>query len=350
MATLVSADVAAQIQSIWSKRLFVQATKRTFWGRFEGPEGSGMPIVRKVDLEKEPGDTIKMDARLALVGAGQTGDAVLLEGNEEKMKFRQTTVTVNSLQHAVRWSKKAKIQITHNLRNEALGGLRVWVAANLDDKMFAEISGATGANVLEASLPTTMKYWCGTATSNATVDDTDAAGRLKLNDISKAKALAKSSIMIEPLGLDNGEEVYGLVLHDYAALALKMDAQFQQAQREARERGRDNPLFTGALGIWDNVILYASPRVVTASDGVGSISVARNVLFGANMVSRAWAYMPDWTEQEFSYGQEIGVATFMIFGQKLNIFDLTAAGGAAAADCTAIGGMLVYSSAVAPTA
>lgn len=351
MAQTRTADVLNHIQKIWSKRLFVQAVHKTFWHRWQGPEDSGMPIVVKTELEKEPGDEIKFDIRLALSGTGATGDTALLEGNEEALKFRQTKVTVESLQHAVRWSKKSKILITHAMRREALAGLRVWLAEQLDTAIFNEITGGTGASLSEANLPTSMKYFAGDATSVGTVADTDASGRLKLNDISNIRALAKASTKIEPIRLENGEEIYGLVLHDYAALALKKDAQYQQANREARERGRTNPLFTGALAEWDGVVMFASPRVRTANDGASSITVARNVLFGANMLSKAWAYYPDWTEQEFSYGQEIGVATFCIHGQKLNVFDLNATETTGdSTDDTAIGAMLLYSAAVAPTA
>jgi N4-gp56 family major capsid protein len=345
------ADVLNQVPDIWAKDLYAQAEHMTFWHRFEGPPGSSMPVIRRDDLEKEAGDVVKIDAVLALAGAGQTGDLVLLEGNEEELVLRQTSVTVESLQNAVRWGKKASILNIHNLRKTALAQLNKWLAGKLDDRIFAEISGGTGANVTEANLPTTMKQFAGTSTSIGTVADSDAAGRLKLNDISDIKALAKVRNKIEPLRMEDGLEVYGLVLHDYAALALKKDSQYQQAQREAQVRGTGNPLFTGALGMWDNVIFYASPRVRVASDGSGSISVARNFLFGAQAVAKAYAYYPDWNEQEFSYGQEAGVATYTIIGHKLQMFDLNATETTNdTTDDTAIGGMLLYSSAVAPVA
>lgn len=351
MAATRKADVTAQIPQIWAADLFAQAENLTFWHRFEGPEGSSMPVIRRDDLEKNAGDTVKLDIVLALTGAGATGDTALLDGNEEKMAFRQVSVSVDSLQHAVRWSKLGKILINHDMRTTALAQLRKWLAGKLDDQIFNEFSGGTGASISEANLPTSMKFFAGTATSVATVDNTDAAGKLKLNDISDIKAYAIANNKIEPLRLNDGEELYGLVLHPYAALALKKDSQFQQAQRDARERGAGNPLFTGALGMWDNVVLYSSTRVRTAADGLGAISVARNVFVGAQALARVYAYYPDWTEQYFSYGQEQGIATFTVVGKRLITFDLNAVEtGGSTTDDTAIGAMLLYSSAVAPTA
>lgn len=355
MAVTAKADVLLQIQKLWGTELFYQAENRTFWHRFEGGEGSQAPVVRKDDLEKNSGDTIKMDIALALTGAGATGDTALLEGAEEKMKFRQAEITVDSLQHAVRWTKLGKILINHNMRSTALNLLRKHLAGRLDDQVFAEFVGAaTGATYTEANMPTSMKWFAGTSTSIATVADSDAVGRIKLSDISDIKAYAVTNNKIEPLEMgdsDVGEEQFMLVLHPYAALALKKDSQWQQAQREAQERGRGNPLFTGAIGYWDNVILYQSPRVKTAADGAGSISVARNVFCGASGLARAYAYYPDWTEQYFSYGQEQGVAYFGVVGKRIVTFDLNSTETAGVStDDTAIGSMILYSSAVAPTA
>lgn len=345
MAVTRKADVTAQIPQLWSADLFSQAEDLTFWHRFEGSEGSSMPVIRKDDLEKQAGDTVKFDIVRALTGAGATGDTALLDGNEEKLSFRQISVVVDSLQHAVRWSKLGKILINHDMRTVALNQLSKWLSGKLDDAVFDELDGSGST-----TLPTTAQWFAGSATSVATVDNTDAAGRLKLNDISDIKAYAQANNKIEPLRMENGEEVFGLVVHPYTALALKKDSQYQQAQRDARARGADNPLFTGAIGEWDGVVIYVSNRVNTAADGVGGISVSRNIFFGAQAVSRAYAYYPDWTEQYFSYGQEQGIATFVVLGEKLNAFDLTTAGGAAAADFTAIGSMVLYASAVAPTA
>lgn len=351
MAVTKQADVLNHIPTLWASDLFAQAENLTFWHRFEGPEGSSMPIIRRDDLTAQAGDTVKLDVILALTGAGATGDTALLDGNEEKLALRQVSFTVASLQHAVRWSKLGKILINHDMRSMALMQLRKWLAGKLDDQIFAELAGTTGATLSLANQPTTMKWFAGSATAVGEVADTDAAGRLKLNDISDIKAYAVTANKIEPLRMENGEELYMLVLHPYAALALKKDSQFQQAQRDARERSATNPLFTGALGMWDNVVLYQSPRIKTAGDGAGSISVARNAFLGAQAVARAYCYYPDWTEQYFSYGQEQGIATFTVIGKRLITFDMNAVETTGdSTDDTAIGAMTLFSSAVAPVA
>lgn len=355
MAQTRRAAVAQQIPQLWAADLYSQAEDLTFWQKFEGPQGSSMPLIRKDDLEKKAGDTIKVDVALALVGAGATGDTALLAGNEEALGFRQFSFGVDSLQHAVRWSKLGKILIDHDMRGVALNQLQKWLAGKLDDRVFSTFTGETIGgyvpSITAANLPTAMKWFAGTATSVATVADTDAVGRLKLGDISDIKAYAQVVNKIEPLRIANGEELYGLVVHPYTALALKKDASFQQAQRDAQARGADNPVFTGALGVWDNVVLYSSNRIPKAADGAAGVGVGRNVFFGAQAQVRGYAYYPDWTEEYFSYGQEQGIATFGVLGQRLITFDFNAVETpAVTTDDVAIGAMVLYAAAVAPAA
>jgi N4-gp56 family major capsid protein len=349
MAVGRRAGYAASIPALWAADLFSAAEDLTFWHNMEGPVGSSMPILRRDDLTQQAGDTIKFDIVLPLTGTGLTGDlaGALLEGNEEALAFRQIAVTVDSLQHAVRWSKLGKILIDHDMRSTALNQLRKWLAGKLDTAIFNELAGYGGT-----TMPTANQWFAGTATSRNTLADTSGGGRLQLTDITELKAYAQSALRIEPLRTENGNEYFGMVVHPYTAMSLKRDdAKWAQAQREAGIDGPGNPIFTGAAGMWDGVIIYVNNRVPRSVNTAGTpIQVSDNIFFGAQALSRGYAYYPDWTEEYFSYGQEQGVATYCVYGNKLNAFDLTSGGGAAASAYTAIGSMVVSAAAVAPTA
>lgn len=342
-----AADVAAQTPNIWKTKLYAQAEKMTFFHRYEGGEGSNMPVIRVDDLEKKPGENVYVDIVLALTGSGLSGDTDqgLLDGNEEKLVFRQNSFQTTVLRHGVRWTKLGKIKINHKMRGTALNQLKKWLAGKLDDRIFNEFSG----DGVTATLPDSYKIAAGGPATAAAPTDVAAADLLDLDMITDIKSLAKVDRRIEPIALDDGEEIYFFVLHDYAGGELKKSSDWKQAQRDARERGRDNPVFTGALGIWDNVVLLQSDRVIKKNDGAASAPVARNLFLGAQALMRGYAYLPDWTEQYFSYGEEQGIGSFTVVGEKLNVFDLTQAGGAADAAKTAIGSLLVYSSAPTPT-
>jgi N4-gp56 family major capsid protein len=341
MAVGRKADYTAHIPALWARDLFSEAEFLTFWHKFEGPEGSGMPIIRRDDLTKQAGDTIKLDIVLALTGAGSTGDTTLTEGNEEKMKLRQMSVVVDMQKHAVRWSDLAAALISHDMRVTAKNQLAKWLAGKLDGAVFTEMTGA--------SVPAQNKWYSGTATSRDTIADTDAGGRLKLTTLSEIKAFARTELKIEPLRMENGEEIFGLVLHPYTVMSLKNDTSYQQAQRDAGVRGRENPLFSGAIAMWDGVVMFESGRVPRSNNANSPVvSTSDNIFFGSQALARAFARYPQWREQEFSYGEEIGIQTNVIKGEELLVFDLSAAGDAS--DNTAIGSMVLYASAVAPVA
>lgn len=337
MAQTTLSTVANQVPKLWDTRLRAQAESKTFWNRFEGPEGSGMPIIRKDDLTKTAGDTIKFDLVLALSGAGVTGDGNALSGNEEAMKFRQQSLTVADLAHAVRWSELTEQLISHNMRSTALNQLSKWLSGKYDDAIWTVLTAA--------SQPTANKWFAGAATSIGTV--TTGMGPT-LSDISDMKAYAQETLKLEPVRTEDGNEYFGLVLSPASNLQLKKDSNYQQAQRDAGIRGDANRLFTGAAFLWDGVIGYVSNRVPTANDGATSARVARNVFFGAQAASRGFAQYPDWREEFFDYGRSAGVATTSIKGEVLNVFDFSAAGDNSALQ--AIGSMVYYASALAPTA
>jgi len=103
------------------------------------------------------------------------------------------------------------------------------------------------------------------------------------------------------------------------------------------ERGAGNPLFRGALGMYDNVVLLQSDRVARAANAT-SVNVATNLFLGAQALARGYAYYPDWTEQYFSYGEEQGIGTYVVVGEKAIVFDLNSSETSGdATDDTAIG-------------
>lgn len=351
MATLRAADIADQTPEIWATDLFAEAEDLTFFHNWEGESGSRMPVIRNDDLTTKAGDTIRTDIVLALDGAGQVGDTTSLEGNEEELRFRQASFTPEMLSHGVRWTEKAEIVINHNMRTTAKNQLARWLAGKLDGQVFGEFTGVTQAGVAVSgatTIPTANKWAAGSATSRDTVADGDATGRLTWDSIVEMRAYARSALRIEPIKVEDGEEYFVLVAHPYALMHLKRDdTKWAQAQREAQVRGDDNPLFTGAAGIVDGVILKESNRVPRYNND-DPIMVSDNVFLGAQALTRGYSLYPDWREELFDYGRSAGIAIVTMVGNKLTVFDLTNAGGASDANKTWIGGMVVYASAVAP--
>src|SRR3990167_5581455 len=53
-------DLDNAIPELWATKVRLDAIKSAFWGsRFEGKQGSGMPIIINTDFSKGPGDVIR---------------------------------------------------------------------------------------------------------------------------------------------------------------------------------------------------------------------------------------------------------------------------------------------------
>jgi len=353
------ADYTAQVKTIWEDELYAQAEDLTFWHRFEGE--SDAPIIRKDELRDEPADTIKFDCILSLAEEGSTDEITLTEGNEEKLVMRQSSFGVDILKHGVRWNFVAEKMVTHRMRENAKGQLAKWVASRIDNRMWSCLTGVTlngyaptllapaTAAASGAYLPDSYRMAVGGPVTDACPSDIVVGDVLTLDSITEMKALAATSNKIEPIRLNGDVEVYFLVAHPYALIPMKESDDYQAAMREAQVRGSENPLFSGASAIWDGVVIFSSTRVPRIADGGSSAYVARNVFFGNQLAARGWAMLPEWHERDFSYGEEAGVATRMMFGQRLVTFDMNATETTAdQTDDLALGGVLLYTAAPTP--
>jgi N4-gp56 family major capsid protein len=108
------------------------------------------------------------------------------------------------------------------------------------------------------------------------------------------------------------------------------------SQQTAGERGSTNPLFSGALGVWDGVILHEHPFVPTATAAqafsvggtAANAQAFRSILVGQSAACLANA-SPDGSgvastfmrEESFDYQNKAGFAVGFIGGIALPTFN-----------------------------
>jgi len=311
----------------WDEKFFVDSLNASIFKPFMGSKSNSVIHVKE-DLTKKPGDSVTFSLVNALSGAGVTGSSTL-EGNEEALITRSQKVTIDQFRNAVRIPVLEDQFTAIPLRNAGSDALMNWEMELTRDKVIAAMNSILGVAYGSAS-ESNKDAWLvdnadrvlfgaavGNASSNdfsvalATIDNT--ADKLTSSAISLMKRLAKTaSPKIGPIKPRKGgmtSDSYIMFVPSLLLRDLTQDPAFLQANREARNRGKLNPIFAGADYIYDNVaIIEVEDIEIDAGAGAGAIDVAPCFLCGAGAVAMAWAKRPQTIEEEFDYKDKQGIA------------------------------------------
>src|SRR5574343_179254 len=285
---------------LWSKKLAVEALKECYVGKFTGTDSNSL-IQVKTETQKSAGDKITFGLRMQLSGSGIQGDRTL-EGNEEALTTYSDSVTLDQLRHAVRSGGRMSDQrVPFAVREEAYAGLKDWWMDRYDTWFFNQACGQagttdtrlTGNNATVAPTATYNRLWCSADhTADADLDSDDV---FALSHLDSAVAIAKTnSPRIRPIRTGGGE-YYVCFVHPGQVYSLRAasSSSWVDFQKSAMTGGdvKNNPIFTGALGMYNGVILHEStriPRAQNASTGADVANTRRAVLCGAQAVSLAF--------------------------------------------------------------
>ena len=341
---------------LWSARFLKEVAKQTYFGRFMG-ESEDNIIQLKNESSKSAGDSITCGLVMSLTGQGVT-EGGILEGNEEDLTTYDDSLFINELRHAVRVKNSRSIdqqRVPENLRSIARNRLAQWWASRMDTTMFLHLCGYTGASFSRdnETVDPTLAVYNGNNTivapsstrlvraDNNTADEdlTDAGDdKFILELIDEAVVTAKTaSPYISPI-MVNGEEKYVMFLHPYQVKSLRTDASTSRitwfdttkALLQGGQNWTRNPIYTGALGEYNGVILHESFRVpngVNSTSGAAVANTKRAVLCGkqAGMVGYGREHTSSqryrWTEEVFDYQNQLGVGVDGVWGIKKCVFN-----------------------------
>ncbi|OQW71655.1 MAG: N4-gp56 family major capsid protein [Proteobacteria bacterium ST_bin13] len=286
--------------------------------------GSSKMIQVKEDLTKKPGDAVTFTLVNKLSGTAKDSTEAL-EGAEEEAKLRSFLVRVREYSHAVKFKKFEAQKTAIDLRQAHKDILMDWNMELDRDNIIEALMSINGTAFASADA-TARNAWLVDnadrvlfgklksnasslvhATALATIDNTD--DKLTPDAISLMKRIAlTANPKIRPFKTRSSigdTEAYVLFAHPLHVRDLALNSTFVAANREARNRGMDNPLFTGADYMWENVAIYTIEDIPTVSSGV---TVAPAFLCGAQALGMAWAMRPQTVEEEFDYKRAIGLA------------------------------------------
>lgn len=334
MADLAFATGDSQTVKLWGKDLLKTALGQTlFFKKFLGTNEDAVMYWAK-DLEKNNGDSIAYDLLAELEGDGITGSNEL-EGNEENLDFQQDTILIDQLRHATGRALMSSQRSVHDLRAASKFALSRWWARKFESYMFRYLCGDITINHAQTGTTFTSNnvIYSGDATGEGDMGNND---QFTLADIDYCveKAKTKDKKMI-PIMIE-GKLHYIMVLHPYSVTDLKLNVGgastsiWMDIQKEAALRGKSNGIFTGALGVYNNTILFESPDIYASTT-----TIRRNIFLAARAgcfaLGNAYDGMDQkkygkdnfisWHEYTRDAGDKKYVKAGSVFGVKKNVFD-----------------------------
>lgn len=341
-ATGTSADLRVQQ---WDSDFFVEHLRRN---RFSAYQGRGMNnvIVVKENLMKQKGDRITFSFVEVVDGDGKT-DNERLAGSEAALGNHGHQITVHLKRQGVVVTEMEEIKNAIDLRDASKQSLAKWRSKLQRNKVIDALHSPNGDGVTtyDDSSVTQRNAWAvansdrlryGAAASNYSgVHATDLAKIDTTNDVitpnqlSALKEYAEGADpAVTPINVAEDEEYFVVFMGSRLYRDISQHATMTQANREARARAKDNPIFRGGDLLWNGMIIRHVPEITTRCllSGVGDSSsdVEPVFLCGAGAVGYAVARRPFSRTRSDDYENENGVMMGEIFGvEKLMYKDAT---------------------------
>lgn len=265
-------------KKVYSDTISKQARDDNFWmsNGFMGKstDDSSRPIQKITELTKTQRGT---EAVLPLVGdlVGLIAGDNPVEGNEATILADSQTIRIDQLRQGVKSKGQMSEQATViRFRATAQDTLAFWLADTLDELMFLTAQGraysvntdgstrtvgqhnslAFAADVATAS--TNRIMYAGSATSEATITSADT---FTWDLVTQVKAFAKRK-RLRPIR-QGGKSYYVLVLSTEQCRDLEKTPDYKTLTAQALPRGMDNPLFTQAKKVINEIVIYDHQKV-----------------------------------------------------------------------------------------
>jgi len=365
--TLVPLNDATAVV-IYSRLLFFQAVRSTVAAKL-------MAVGLKADDKtnfvqmfdepmKGPGDTVKYDLIPNISGPGVLGDSPIA-GQEVPFTWFQDSFVINQQRQAeLLVGRMSQQRVPYSMRDAGKTTLANWWKENIDTGLLNQLGGNTAqTNVAYTGLQAAVApdadhhIFGGDATSEATLDSSDT---FSVNLIPELIAKAQGTLTwpIKPVVL-KGIEVAGILfLHPLQVKALKTNfttGEWGDIYRAALQGGQitGNPIFTGAIGMYENVVIHQDARVPYGDNtqnlvfdpitktkvaaptslgaaATGTTSVARGIFVGAQAAAIGFGgeagpngkpLRVRWYEELLDAGNQLRITAGMIWGVKKSRFN-----------------------------
>jgi N4-gp56 family major capsid protein len=317
-----TALVAANRVKKWEKKFFREYLRDGRFTPYMGTDEFSM-IQIKEDLMATAGQQLSITLINRLKGPGVTGKAVL-KGNEEQMDQRTFVFTVDRVRNAVLHDGLEEDFSAIDLVEAKDAIIKDWFKERMRDELIAAMGSINGIAYLTASeaqkdtwlTDNADRVLFGASLSNGSSNDhstslgniDNTADKFLGAALKLLKRRAKNANpKIRPIKVKGDEEWYVAFAGTNTFRDFSEDPVIQQANRDARERGEDNPLFTGGDLIYDGCIVREVPEIPDIIGvGNGGINVGPVYLCGAQALGVAWKRRTRLIKDVDDYGTKMG--------------------------------------------
>lgn len=325
-----------------------------YFATLTGKRGSGKPIIIDDQLfaGRGKGDVGRYHFIPQVYGDGIEGQNASITGNEDTLAEYYMDLRIDQIAKA--FAKKGKMtskRMIWDYRAEATSQLKEWFRWRTELDIVDGLTGiiTDGATRLSgAALDSTdlvngsgrcirpdyaSSKFSALAVAAADTDTTSLLSAINATDTMNTQLLdnlqdfaktGNSTYPIKPIRANNGEEYYMLVLHPKAAISLRSDERWEKralAAMTGKGSLEGDPIATGAIGVWEKIIVKEANFVKTHTNSGGTVKIARNLLLGAEAAVMAYGQNLDYSEELRDHKREISIAADEIRGIKKLVFN-----------------------------
>ena len=246
---------------IWSSLVLHDSRSRNHLREFIGSEGSGKPIIEKTDLSKGGAEEVVFTTMAPVRGQGVLGETQLKD-KTHKLRWGTFKVAVDLMRHAVSFSQLVDAMRKLSPHQASAMVMREWYGRKEEDDCQTRLRNRA---LLEH--PENLVR-VGGHSSNADLLSEDTMNTSIIEE-AKAKLIAQGAKELEMQKDASGADVpqYVIFAPDQILRPLRRSNHYQQALRDADNRGDRNRLFSGKYAMWEGVVVYPHNVKIDSADG-----------------------------------------------------------------------------------
>ncbi|MCX6076001.1 MAG: DUF4043 family protein [Campylobacterales bacterium] len=282
-------------------------------------------VIRSVLKTCELGSVVGVAMEDALIESGAVGN-VDFSASSEEMKSIKQFIKIDRFQHAVPSTESIVNQRSAStFKTRSKTKLTNWGTVKFDKIAFSAWS-ANCTNIVVAghhSDATTANLTKLDVLTTADVEEAKSRALLGLDASGNPTVPPIIPVMTtqnENIGFYDEVKYFAMFVGTNTAKHIKNDANWAAARLEAAERGKTNPIFNGALGLWDGVLLL---DIGTQTDRESGILTSKSKFNGFGNVKSC-----DLTQYAGAAGQETEInllvgagAGYIVVDQGIAYYD-----------------------------